>query len=260
MPGDLGAPSVTFTPRTVEMGQATKGAISIPNLVDFPFTARVTVSLIDSAGHGVQTVVSPTDLAFNPLEARGLGFTLNTESMQPDTYGVRVVAVDAFTGNTLMDQNIQGGLQVTIPAALRGVNEFGDIRWFYDGAAEPPDPRILRLGPLPPLPITKTAGTPTGGFVLVRHRGEGGGFNIGYGVAAARVFGHGDPLRFFIASESIPPHLVATDMLVRIPQGPWPSAALAPSGRYDALKFIDNAATRETVYQDWDDDVFEVPG
>ena len=48
-------------------------------------------------------------------------------------------------------------------------------------------------------------------------------------------------------------------MIVRIPQGRWPSVALAPSGRYDALKFIDNANTRQSLYQDWDDDVFEVP-
>ncbi|MDO8750899.1 MAG: hypothetical protein Q7K03_07125 [Dehalococcoidia bacterium] len=113
---------------------------------------------------------------------------------------------------------------------------------------------------MPPLPITKRAGDPTGGFVLLRHRGEGGRFNIGYGTAAAQVFGHGDPFRFYIAQEEIPPHLVATDMIVRIPQGPWPSVTLAPSGRYDALKFIDNAATRESVHQDWDDDVFQVPG
>ena len=29
---------------------------------------------------------------------------------------------------------------------------------------------------------------------------------------------------------------------------------------YDSLKLIDNEATGETVYQNWDDDVFEVPG
>ncbi len=40
--------------------------------------------------------------------------------------------------------------------------------------------------------------------------------------------------------------MVATDMIVRIPQGPWPSVALAPPGRYDALKFIDNEATGES--------------
>lgn len=85
-----------------------------------------------------------------------------------------------------------------------------------------------------------------------------GRFNIGYGTAA-HVLGHGDPFHFFTASEEIPPHLVSTDMVVRIPQIPWPSAALAGPGQYDALKFIDNAATRESVYQDWDDDVFEVP-
>lgn len=95
--------------------------------------------------------------------------------------------------------------------------------------------------------------------MVLRHRGEGGRFNIGYGTAAARLLGHNDPFRFFIASEDIPPHLVATDMVIIIPESSWPSAALAPSGRYDALKFIDNADTRQTGYDDWDDDVFEVP-
>ncbi|MFQ5872332.1 MAG: hypothetical protein ACE5JL_00825 [Dehalococcoidia bacterium] len=77
----------------------------------------------------------------------------------------------------------------------------------------------------------------------------------------AGLFAYGELFRFFIASqEDIPPHLVATDMVVLIPESPWPSEALAPAGRYDALKFIDNAETRETVYQNWDDDVFEVSG
>ncbi len=96
-------------------------------------------------------------------------------------------------------------------------------------------------------------------FRIVAARQKGGGrFNTGYGTAAAQVFGHGDPFRFFIAQEEIPPHLVATDIVVVILQGPWPSAALTPPGRYDALKFIDNADTQESVHQDWDDDVFEV--
>ncbi len=84
------------------------------------------------------------------------------------------------------------------------------------------------------------------------------GVNVGYGTAAACLLGHGDPFRFFTASDDIAPHLVATDMIVRIPQGPWPSAALAGPGRYDALKFINNADTRESVHQNWDEDVFEV--
>ena len=39
----------------------------------------------------------------------------------------------------------------------------------------------------------------------------------------------------------------------------WSNEAVFPKGHaYDALKFIDNADTRESVYQNWDDDVFEV--
>jgi hypothetical protein len=39
-----------------------------------------------------------------------------------------------------------------------------------------------------------------------------------------------------------------------------PSTAIAPSGRYDAQKFIDrvDVSPRQTAYQNWDDDVFEV--
>jgi hypothetical protein len=34
-----------------------------------------------------------------------------------------------------------------------------------------------------------------------------------------------------------------------------------PKGHtYDALKFIDEEGAGETVYQNWDDDVFEAPG
>lgn len=69
------------------------------------------------------------------------------------------------------------------------MNEFSDMRWFCNGLAEPSDPRVLRLGPPPPLPIVKTAGAPTGGFAVLRHRGEGGRFNVGYGITSAQVFG-----------------------------------------------------------------------
>ena len=38
------------------------------------------------------------------------------------------------------------------------------------------------------------------------------------------------------------------NIVARIPAIRWPSTALASSGRYDALKFIDEGATRESVY------------
>ena len=44
-----------------------------------------------------------------------------------DTTGLFARAADAFTGTTLMDQNIPGGLQVTIPAALR-TSPFIDLK------------------------------------------------------------------------------------------------------------------------------------
>ena len=59
-----------------------------------------------------------------------------------------------------------------VPAGFRGVNEFTDVRWFYDAVMwfydavmEPRDPRLIPIGPPAPLPVRKTAGAPTGGLV-----------------------------------------------------------------------------------------------
>jgi hypothetical protein len=41
------------------------------------------------------------------------------------------------------------------PAGFRGVNEFTDVRWFYDVVIEPPDPQLIPIGPPAPLPIRK---------------------------------------------------------------------------------------------------------
>jgi hypothetical protein len=61
-------------------------------------------------------------------------------------------------------------------AGFRGVNEVTDVGRFYDAVMEPPDPRLIPLGPPAPLPICKTAGAPTGGLVTFMHCGEGGLF------------------------------------------------------------------------------------
>ena len=149
-----------------------------------------------------------------------------------------------------------------VPAGLRDVNELAGVRWFYDAVMEPPDPRLISIGPRAPLPIPKTAGAPTGGFATFIHRAEGGLFDVGYGIAAARLTGHDRPFRFSTRRQvRVPSHPVPTPVAVDIPLSGWPSTALAPSGRYDAQKFIDRVdiSPRQTVYQNWDDDVFEVP-
>lgn len=99
---------------------------------------------------------------------------------------------------------------------------------------------------------------------------------VGFGIAAAKVAGpvplpgHNEPFRFWTADSSgnyivdpagfhreMPSHVVPTTVAIIIPPGPWPSEALAPPGRYDALKFVDLEQT--PLYENWDDDVFEVP-
>lgn len=189
----------------------------------------------------------------------------------PGSYGVRLAARDP-SGRLLLARDLPGVLNVTIPAALRGVNEFRDVKFLYDGVIEPPDPGllarlILRQPGAPKIP--KVEGAPTGGAMLAVHFGEGGRFSVGYGIAQG-VTGlrgilpksrHTEPRIFIRTSEEIPPHAVPTPIAVFIEGRGWPNEAVFPRGNtYDVLKFVDGEATGETVYQNWDDDVFEVPG
>ncbi len=84
---------------------------------------------------------------------------------------------------------------------------------------------------------------------------------MGYGIAPARLIGHDRPFQYFIRTQVwVPSHPVPMPLAVDIPPSAWPSATIAPAGRYDALKLTDrvDVSTRKTVYQNWDDDVFEV--
>jgi hypothetical protein len=84
---------------------------------------------------------------------------------------------------------------------------------------------------------------------------------VGYGIAPARLTGHDRPFRFFTRNQvRVPSHPVPTPVAVDIPLSGWPSTAIAPSGCYGTQKFIDRVdiSPRQTAYQNWDDDVFEV--
>lgn len=261
-PGDLGTPSLQFTPNVMDVGAPTQGRLSIPSLAGSPFTGLVDVSLVDASGNPVRSLVERQGLDFQPRSAGSLALPLDTAEMAPGTYGAHVEVRDITGSQVLLVRDLPSVLQVRVPAGIRGVNEVTEVRWFYDAVIEPPDPRLISIGPPPPLPIPKTAGAPTGGLVTFMHRGEGGLFDVGYGIAPARLTGHGRPFRFFTRRQfRVPSHPVPTPVAVDIPPSGWPSTAIAPAGRYDAQKFIDRVdlPTRQTVYQNWDDDVFEVP-
>jgi hypothetical protein len=135
-------------------------------------------------------------------------------------------------------------------AGFRGVDELTDVRWFYDAVIELPDPRLIPIGPPAPLPIRKTAGAPTGGLLTFMHRGEGSLFDVGYGIALARLIGHDRLFQYFIRTQvRVPSHPVPTPVAVDIPPSAWPSATIAPTGRYDALNLIDrvDVSPRQTV-------------
>ena len=141
---------------------------------------------------------------------------------------------------------------VVLPAGLSGINEFDEPLVFYNDVLSPAEP------------ITKQVGEATGGTFVFTHRGEGGSYRFGYGIAKARLFGHNDPFASFAVVQRIPPHSISTPVWVFIPPpgttpATWPAAA-GDSGRYDARKFITDLRTSRNIYENWDDDVFQVPG
>ena len=111
------------------------------------------------------------------------------------------------------------------------------------------------------LPLAKRPGDPTTATVSFTHVGQGGRFQVGFGIALAQRFGHG-PESFagpflFGKSEDVPPHVAPIPVTVFLDSKPWPSDLDAPRGRYDAFKFVDMTEGRQ-IFGDWDDDVFEV--
>ncbi|MFC1935554.1 hypothetical protein ACFLX9_02155, partial [Chloroflexota bacterium] len=251
--GDLGAPTITF-PAQVPSGDVVRGQVSIPNLVDLEYPAEVDVVLNDSSGGFVQTLVRDMVITFNPLAPTTLGLEVNTEEFFVDSYGVRVTVRETITPQrrVLLNREIRGVLNVVLPVGLSGVNELDEPLVFYNDVLEPAEP------------IVKHVGDPTGGTFVFNHRGEGGSYRFGYGIAKAKLFGHNDPFTFFAVVERIPPHSVSTPVWVFIPSpgatpATWPTSA-GDSGRYDAQKFITDLRTSRTIYEDWDDDVFEVAG
>jgi hypothetical protein len=100
-----------------------------------------------------------------PRSAGSLAFPLETGEMAPGSYGAHVEVRDIAGSQVLLTRDLRNVLQLRVPAGIRGVNEITDVRWFYDAVMEPPDPRLISIGPPPPLPIPKTTGAPTGGLV-----------------------------------------------------------------------------------------------
>jgi len=110
------------------------------------------------------------------------------------------------------------------PAGFRGVSEFTDVRWLYEAVMESPDPRLISIGPAAPLPIRRTAGAPTSGLMTFMHRGEGGLFDVGYGIAPAWLTGHDRPFQYFTRTQvRVPSHPASTLVAVDIPPTAWPS-------------------------------------
>ena len=184
-------------------GDVALGQVSIPNLVDLEFPAELDVVLNDSGGRFVKTLVRDIGITLNPLAPTTLDLEVNTEEFFVDNYGVRVTVRETVTSQRrlLLNMEVRGVLNVVLPAGLSGVNELDEPLIFYNDVLEPADP------------IIKQVGDPTGGTFVFTHRGEGGSYRFGYGIAKAKLFGHNDPFAFFAVIERIPPHTVSTPRL-----------------------------------------------
>lgn len=92
-----------------------------------------------------------------------------------------------------------------------------------------------------------------------QHRGGGGSFDVGIGLAPAGAAGQNNVTDWFAATKAIPAHASFT-AVTQVIQFTWPTNYA--SGNFDALKFIQTAGGLRDPggngfkLADWDQDVY----
>lgn len=121
----LGAPSITVSPTQVDQGETVRGTLSIPSAAAIPFTPRLTVTLVEFqfTARGdqlveVRTLISPKDVPLAPGEDISEPFSINTSTIPPGLYGLRVHMMDSATGIVLIDQTFTELFTINLPAAI----------------------------------------------------------------------------------------------------------------------------------------------
>lgn len=107
--------------------------------------------------------------------------------------------------------------------------------------------------------IAKTPGAVCSATLSFQHKGGGGNFDVGIGLAPASTFGHNNVTDWFALLKAIPAHTSFTLVTVVV-SFLWPSNYA--NGNYDALKIIQvEGGPRDPggngfLLANWDDDVY----
>ncbi len=107
--------------------------------------------------------------------------------------------------------------------------------------------------------ISKLPGAACSVTLTFSHRGPGGTFDVGIGLAPSELVGHNPVVGWFPLAKAIPAHSAFTSVSVVVTFA-WPSSL--GDGNYDTLKFIQVAGGPRDpggggfLLADWDEDVY----
>lgn len=109
--------------------------------------------------------------------------------------------------------------------------------------------------------IPKKAGDPITGSFTFKHKGPGGSYDVGWGLAPASFLGKNDIVRFFFSAVNLENHPNFAPVTVKVTGVTWPTDL--PNDVYDCLAFV--IASNKTKNPNgegfdiagWDDDVYE---
>lgn len=108
----LGSPSITVRPTQVEQGETVSGNLSIPSAAAMPFTPRLTVILVEFQQTAVgdrlvevRTLIAPKNITLAAGADISEQFTIDTSTIPPGLYGLRVHLMDPATGIVFIDQS-----------------------------------------------------------------------------------------------------------------------------------------------------------
>lgn len=123
-PGDLDS-IINIVPSDIVVGELATLTYGIFNRQNFDISSSLSINLVNSRGLDIVSIVPPRPLIIDADSQRTADVPINTSTLGPDSYGVRVLVIAAGTGTTLLDEVIPNKLTVrsaVVPAtALLGL-------------------------------------------------------------------------------------------------------------------------------------------
>lgn len=101
--GDLDS-VINIVPSDIVVGEQATLTYGIFNRQNFDISSSLAINLVDSRGLDVVSIVPPRPLIIDADSQRSADVPINTSTLGPESYGVRVLVIAAGTGTTLLDE------------------------------------------------------------------------------------------------------------------------------------------------------------